>query len=319
MVLKKKIPDISKEIYKEDLVVLLQNKYAALGPLWVTSQLEWMNGIYASFKNHDKFLIIVYLIKKTLDSYSRNFIRLSYEEFYKMETVEIAEFNINEISKALNIPKESARRKVNELESIGVIKRIKKKIIIDRSSFKYSKPKNTIVRISRFLSVVSKLCVDENILSKTISSESLEKVIKDNFSYIWKIYYEMQLPMMMAYKHVFKDLETFHIYGTCVVNQHLYTQNINHLEMNKDEFIKSTLFLGAQGINAMSISDITGIPRATVIRKLQRLVLRNNLKIDNKKHYRLSGVYVEQLKLPQNQVFDQLANFSTKIFNFVIL
>ena len=129
----------------------------------------------------------------------------------------------------------------------------------------------------------------------------------------------MQLPMMMAYKHVFKDLETFHIYGTCVVNQHLYTQNINHLEMNKDEFIKSTLFLGAQGINAMSISDITGIPRATVIRKLQRLVLRNNLKIDNKKHYRLSGVYVEQLKLPQSQVFDQLANFSTKIFNFVIL
>ena len=130
MVLKKKIPDISKEIYKEDLVVLLQNKYAALGPLWVTSQLEWMNGIYASFKNHDKFLIIVYLIKKTLDSYSRNFIRLSYEEFYKMETVEIAEFNINEISKALNIPKESARRKVNELESIGVIKRIKKKLLL---------------------------------------------------------------------------------------------------------------------------------------------------------------------------------------------
>jgi predicted transcriptional regulator len=319
MTFKKKIPDVSKEIYKEDLVAVLQDKYAVLGPLWVTNQLEWLNGVYSSFKNHDKFLIIVYLTKKTLDSYSRNFTRLSYEEFYKMETVEIAKFKINEISKALNIPKESARRKVNELESIGVIKRIKKKIIIDRSSFKYSKPKNTIIRISRFLSVVSKICENENIISKKISSENLEKIIKDNFSYIWKIYYEMQLPMMMTYKHIFKDLETFHIYGTCVVNQHLHTQNTNQLKMNKNEFIKSTLDHGMQGINAMSISDITGIPRATVIRKLQRLVLRNVLQIDNKKHYRLTDVFVEQLKVSQSQVFNHLANFSTKIFNFVIL
>ena len=37
-----------------------------------------------------------------------------------------------EISKSLNIAKETARRKINELEEIGAIKRINKKIIIDR-------------------------------------------------------------------------------------------------------------------------------------------------------------------------------------------
>ena len=313
------ILDISKQVHKEDILNVLDEKYSTLGPLWVIQQMEWNNTVYSTFKDHDKFLILIILVKKALDFYSRNFIKLSYEEFYLKNTVEIEKFNIEEISKALNVPKESARRKVQELENVGAIIKKKHRIIIDRSKFSYSKPINSIKRISRFLATLSEMCVNENVLSKRISSESLEIIIKDNFSYIWKIYYEMQLPMMMAYKHVFKDLETFHIYGTCVVNQHLYTQNINHLEMNKDEFIKSTLFLGAQGINAMSISDITGIPRATVIRKLQRLVLRNNLKIDNKKHYRLSGVYVEQLKLPQSQVFDQLANFSTKIFNFVIL
>ena len=319
MVKDKKIPDISKQIYKKDIFNILENKYSTLGPLWVSNQMEWMNGIYASFKNHDKFLIIIFLLKRTLDFYSRSFSRLNYDDFYKRDKVEIGQFNVTEISKALNIPKESARRKVNELESIGVIKRIKKKIIIDRSSFKYSKPKNTIVRISRFLSVVSKLCVDENILSKTISSESLEKVIKDNFSYIWKIYYEMQLPMMMAYKHVFKDLETFHIYGTCVVNQHLHTKihskNGNEFKLNRIEFIKSTyLSKKIQGINAMSLSDITGIPRATVVRKLRILVEQKYLKIDNKKHYRLTGSSVNRLIPLQSTVLINLANFSTKVF-----
>ena len=39
-----------------------------------------------------------------------------------------------------------------------------------------------------------------------------------------------------------------------------------------------------QGVNAMSISDITGIPRATVVRKLKVLVKNNILSIDDKKH-----------------------------------
>ena len=46
-----------------------------------------------------------------------------------------------------------------------------------------------------------------------------------------------------------------------------------------------------KGINAMSISEITGIPRATVIRKLNKLIKENFLKIDTKKHYSSTGVY----------------------------
>ena len=35
----------------------------------------------------------------------------------------------------------------------------------------------------------------------------------------------------------------------------------------------------------MSISEITGIPRATVIRKLNNLTKKRFLQIDEKKHY----------------------------------
>ena len=45
----------------------------------------------------------------------------------------------------------------------------------------------------------------------------------------------------------------------------------------------------------MSISDITGIPRATVIRKLNKLIKENFLKIDDKKHYSSTGAYQKEI------------------------
>jgi len=316
-----KIPDISKKINKKDLLNALNSHYSALGPIWVTQQMDWMCGIYTSFKNHDKYLIVIYLLKKTLDFYSINFVLLSYDEFYKKDTVEIGNFTISEIAQELNIPKESARRKVNELEELGVIKKFKKKIIIDRSAFEYVKPTNTIKRISRFLAVFSKMLSEDEVLEETIKSSHLEIVIKNNFSFIWKIYYAMQIPMLLEYKKIFKDLESFHIFGTCVVNQHLYThtKDSDKIIVDREKFLQTMVDEKMQGINSMSISDITGIPRATVTRKLKLLVKKKVLSIDNKKHYRLTGNFGKILKQVQNNNLITLSDFSTKIYNLALI
>ena len=313
------IPDISKQIYKEELLNVLDSKYSILGPIWVNYQMEWMGGVYSAFKDHDKFLITILLLKKTLDFYSRSFIRLNYEEFYKKDCVEIGKFNISEISIELNIPKESTRRKINELEDLGVIKKFKRRVIIDRSSFSHIKPDKTIKRIARFLAILSSLCEDQKLIANKLTSENLEIIIKDNFSYMWKLYYEMQIPMLTNYKKIFGDLDTFHIFASCVVNQHSNSENKNELGLSREDYIKSMIFQKSQGINAMSISDITGIPRATVIRKLQKLIISNNLTIDDKKHYRLTGNLIKTIKPTQKVVLEKLANFSTKVFNFAIL
>ena len=314
------IPDISKQIYKDDTLAVLEKKYSTMGPLWVSQQTEWMNGVYDSFKNHDKFLILIFLVKKTLDFYSRNFIKLSYDEFYSKDIVEIEKFSIAEISEILNIPKESARRKVIQLENEGAIRRIKNKLVIDRSKFYHSKPEASIKRISRFLSTLSEMSKNENLLLNTITSEELELVIKNNFSYVWKLYYDLQIPMMISYKKIFGDMESFHIFGICVVNEHLFARKISKDYMNRDEFLKSIFFaVQMQGINAMSISEITGIPRATVIRKLKKLVKNNNLIIDSKKHYKLSNNFIITLKPLQKIVLIKLANFSAVVFNLIIL
>ena len=133
----------------------------------------------------------------------------------------------------------------------------------------------------------------------------------------------MQIPMLLNYKNFFKDLETFHVYGTCVVNQHLHTKihstNENGLQIDRIKFIESTYSnKNVQGINAMSISDVTGIPRATVVRKLNILVEQKHLTIDHKKHYRLTG-FVKKLIPLQNTVLNHLSNFSTQVFNSIIL
>ena len=265
------IPDIYKQINKEEIRKVIEDKYSTLGPLWVSFQMEWINGIYASFKDHDKFLIIIFLIKKTLDFYSRNFTKLDFNEFYSKDIVKIEKINLMEISIALNIPKETARRKVLELENLGAIRKSKKNIIIDRSKFYYSKPIKSIKRVSRFLSTLSELCEDEKFLQKKISTEQLELVIKNNFSYIWKVYYELQIPTMLNYKKIFQDLDTFHIVGTCIVNQHLYAKKTVEDYVNRENFFKTIhTATDMQGLNAMSIADITGIPRATVMRKLKK-------------------------------------------------
>jgi len=313
------IPDISKQIYKADVFKVLEKKYSTLGTMWVKLQMEWMIDIYSSFKDHDKFLIVIYLVKKTLDFYSRNFTKLTYDEFYSRDTVEIEKFTIAEISQVLNIPKESTRRKIVELEKEGVIKKIQKKLILDRSKFFKSKPIKSIERISRFLANLSEFCEHEKILQKRVSSKNIELIIKKNFSYIWKIYYDFQIPMMINYKKVFKDIETFHIFGICVVNQHLHARKLTEDYMNREDFIKSIYTLKIiQGVNAMSISDIAGIPRATVIRKLKKLLKENILTIDDKKHYRLTGSFTKKLMPQQKAVLIQLAFFSSTIFSLVI-
>ena len=315
------IPEISKQIYNHDVLKVLKDRYADIGPSWVRMQMEWNNDVYSSFKDHDKYMIVIYLVNRTLGFYSRNFIKLSFGQFYEKDVVEIERFNIVEISKNLKIPKESARRKVLELKKNSCLKRSKDKSFIDRSAYEFVKPINSIKRISRFLSLFSEFLAEEKIIKKKLTSEDLQKTIEKNFSYVWKIYYDMQIPMMLGYKNFFKDYESFHIYGTCVVNQHLYTQKNNGVRVNRAEFIKSIYVQDEEmrGLNAMSISDITGIPRATVVRKLNKLIKKNYLLIDNKKHYKITGHIVNKIVPLQNKVFDRLADFSCKVFNLAIL
>ena len=313
---------ISNQIRKKNLIVVFEKHYHKVSPLWSNHQLQWINGVFGAYKDHDKYLIVLYLIKKTFDYYSNNLVLQSYTEYFENNSIEIDEFNVMEVSKALNIPKESARRKINELDKLGVIKRTNNRIFIDKFAFLFVKPELSITRISRFLSNLSDILYNEKILENETNTIEIKNFIEKYFSIVWKIYYELQIPMMLGWKKIFKDIETFHIWAVCVVNQTLNSQRDRDSEIKKKEYIGKYFFNNSEpqnGINAMSISDISGIPRATVIRKLNILVKKNYLNIDNKKHYTLASTHEKLLVSRQISNFSNLATFVQRVFNLFLI
>ena len=312
----KKLPSVAKQVRSKDLNILLEKKYSELLPLWMPMQVEWVNNVYSTFKDYTKFMIIMHLMGKTFDFYSKNFVALNYEEFFNQNRVDIEKINIGEISSFLNIPKETTRRKIVELEKLGTIKKLKKKIIIDKNTWPNIKPKDTMIRVSRFLSILSKILYKEKIISESITSDEIIFVAKENFSFIWKLYYEMQMPMLLNFREILGDYESFHIWGVCVVNQTLNSKRNDNSLMNKEDYLEKYLFsIDVNGINAMSISEVSGIPRATVIRKLNKLVNNKFLAVNNKKHYFLTGFHKKKLMMVQKNNLTNLSKFSAHIFN----
>jgi len=317
------LPKISKRILSKDIHYTLNKNFTSIQPIWVPLQIKWMNNLYRTFQDYEKFMIIMYLMTKTFDYYSKNFVKLNYDEFFSQNEVEVETLNIIEISNGLNIPKESTRRKINELEELGAIKKNNKKIIIDRNAWPNMKPKETTKNIAYFLSILSKKLFEEGFLLEQIRSEHIIKTVKDNFSFIWKLYYEMQLPMLLKFKKIHGDLETFHIHGICLNNNALNAQKTDNSKMSKELYLEKYFFGDKQefsGINAMSISDISGIPRATVIRKLKKLVKGKFLTIDSKKHYSTNkGIHQKKLLKVQNNTFINLSKFAERIYNLSLI
>ena len=159
-------------------------------------------------------------------------------------------------------------------------------------------------------------------MQEPLSSETLAKTCKEYFSFIWQLYYEMQMPMLLGFKKIFGDLESFHVNGVCVINQALNSKKNDNSEMSKEFYLEKYFFADNKddaGVNAMSISDITGIPRATVIRKLNKLIKENFLKIDSKKHYSSTGAYQKEILDVQKNTFNNLSKLTERVYNLNLM
>ena len=314
------LPELSKQVRSEDIFNLFVDRYAEIIPQWMPLQVEWMNSLYRTFQDPEKFMIIMSLIRRTFETYTSNFVKIDYKSYFDQDEIEIEAINVMEISKALDIPKETARRKINELEELGTIKRVNKKIIIDRKTWPNIKPQDTIIRISRFLSSLSNILNDDKKITQTFNSKELSNTVEEYFSFCWKLYYDMQVPMLLTFKKRFGDIESFHIWGVCVSNQIYNSEKNENSHMSRESFMEKYLLESKNilGINAMSISDISGIPRATVIRKLSKLIKLRYLSVDMKKHYLTTGTHAKELKDIQNVNLKNLSKFAARIYNLTL-
>ena len=332
--------DFSKVLNDEQVYDHIMAHYDQLGKDWINHQWRWMNAVYRAFKDHYKYMIIISLVEKTLQFYDQMNIKLSYEQYYSKNFLQIDKFSITELCEKLQLPKETVRRKVLELEKLGVLKRQKKQIIIDRRSFSFIKPERQMKYTAGYILKISEILTKEKLYFKKLEPKMIENVLKKNFSMCWRWFYRMQIPMIIGYHDMFEDLTTFHVWGTVCMNQAFnygasleqkngHNQAKNYIdyqrEMVKGDYnsFNEELVRGikarSNGVSAMSVADMTGIPRATVIRKCKFLIKNEYLRLNEKKQYILTGFNVQRVLPYQKLIFKNKAKFIRKVLNLLTI
>ncbi len=313
-----KLPSISSEINKVEVNKFIFNNFNSISPYFYKLISEWMSDAYKIFKDLDKFLILIYLINTDFEFFRRNNLNITYESFYKDKTLEIDKINLIQISKDLNIPKESVRRKISELETKGIIKKKGKKIFLDRSAYESQEPINTLKNVSVLLSKFSEISKKNNITKKSLDRTEVSKLIKSNFSFCWYQFFKFIFSYCYRWRKYFGDLEIMLI-GITIAFNSVTTASIklkgidSYIDKWREEILQNNI----RGINAMSISEITGIPRPTVIRKINSLIKLNMIEMDKNKllNVKFNNKSLKETSELQNETIDDLGVFITRTFN----
>ena len=282
---------IPTRISQENIYDIYCDNYDLIHYLFVEFQFSWLQQAYRTLKDLDKYNIIVYLYKENFIELNELFRVKSLNEFYINPRFILDKINIIKISKKLRLSKETARRKILELEEDGILIRNKKSISVTLKAGLLQKPENTINSFSKILQYVSWLLYKEKKVKKYYKKEFFIKKIKERFTQILGIFLEYQLDYVLKRKELANnDSELFFIFGTLFYNQVMFLKRSEKKSHYQREWVDEMLHVGnKRGINAMSVSDLTGIPRPTVIRKLKILLKQKDIIKDGNSLYYLSN------------------------------
>ena len=234
----KSIPSVSDQIDENKIFKIINKNFSKLAPSYYAIISNWLIRSYKVFGDIDKYIIVVYLINKDFIFFRRNGIILDYETFFNGKTLEIEKINITDISKDLQIPKESARRKVEELEKNGIIKKVKKKIFVDRTVIaKYFPSSNrmlTVNEVTNLLYIFNQILKQENEVNETFERDQIISLLKENYTFCWYQFNKFLFTFTNRLRAEVKDLETFCIGLLVMVNA---AENKNFKEKNLNIFI----------------------------------------------------------------------------------
>jgi predicted transcriptional regulator len=241
---------------------------------------------------------------------------IDYDTFYNDKSIEIPKINISDISTDLKIPKESVRRKLQELEETKVIRKNGKKIFVDRSAFITAKPEQTLKELTILLSKFSEILIEEKIINRVFTGDEITVSLKNNFSFCWYQFYKLVFIFTNRMRIAIFDLESLAI-GLVVLLNSVGSKSFKVKDLNMKHWTKVVQGADEVGVNAMSLSDITGIPRPTVVRKIKRLIEADFLHINDKKliTMNIKGSSFSMAQKIQNQNMKNLSNMMHRIFN----
>ena len=279
---------------------ILQN-YIEYQYLFAEFQSNFLTGLHSRYQSVENGNLVLYFEKQTHQEilrqkdYDLEF-NISYEKFWENHgVVNPRKISLKQIAKSTSLPKETTRRKVLHLTKQKILNKKNKNIgWLPNEQYKISYNLFAEKEIQDVAKLINFVCQK---LNYSISNETITEELKKRFSFYWLHYLRTQLEYLKLWNKLFKDSELILIFLHVV---HLFAskakeKNMTHKDIYNDpsllkEFIETS-------ISAISISEVTKIPRATCVRKLESLVKFKLISQDRitKRYYIISSSIADNL------------------------
>ena len=269
-------------ITRSDVSHLIEKHYASLMESFYELQSSFLCGIYKRYGSIETANIILCFAR----SAHLEIIRQREKDLNFNVSLENFRINLNRITKPsekitsvvkiTGIPKETVRRKIRNLMEIGFLEKDKKnksyswKLDEKEMSSFFNIINSETKELSTF---ISKIVID---LGMTATKKEVENEIRSQFSFYWYHYLSCQLEWLKWWQLKLKDNDLLLIALQATIptlrfiDKNMKSVNVNDVfkiigNVSKNECNNCS-------ISATSVSEVTGIPRATAIRKLDKLV-----------------------------------------------
>ncbi len=155
-----------------------------------------------------------------------------------------------------------------------------------------------------------------------MSSNEINNLIKHNFSFCWYQFYKFLFPYCLRWKNYFGDMEIFTILATIILNNNSKIgRQLKGVDSYLDKWRDKIINKKIKGINAMSISEITGIPRPTVVRKIKKLTKNKFISLDKNKliNFDVSKQNFKDMSIIQDENLKSINVFIKRTYNQINL
>jgi len=307
-----------KKVEKKNIEKILLDNFIDLMPSFYEMESSFLSGIYERYGDLEGGNIIIFfardlhleiLRKREIDL---NF-NLSLDKFWDNHKHIIQKKKkIITIAKNTGIPRETTRRKILSLIKKKHIKKTEKNTLFWEPD---SKSKDSYIKIiEEQINSLSKFIFQQlKFFSLNVQISKIEKEIKNNYSFYWYHYLNTQLQYIKIWQMRFRDLEMLLIGMQTLIQNIRYLKNSNRLQsldsflLNKTTKDADSFNVKNTSISATSISEVTGIPRANCIRKLEKFI---KIKIIEKntvtKRYNLIHDQIKLAPSLANPILDEI-------------
>ena len=278
--------DRLKKFEKSNIEKVLRDNFSKLMPTFYEMESSFLSGVYKRYGDLEGGNIVIYfardlhleILRKRENDLSFD---LSLDMFWQNhKNIRQGKKKIIVVSKETGLPKETARRKIISLIKKKHLRKEEKNRLFWEPA---SEHKETYLKIiGEQINSLSKFILEQTkLLQLNVPLVKIEREIKKNYSFYWYHYLTVQLQYIKFWQEKLNDLEML------LIGLQTTIQTVNHLNRKTENGYLITLKsqknfdLKEANISATSVSEVTGIPRATCIRKLDKFVKMKVLEKDS--------------------------------------